>query len=83
MGLFKRVKNITEKADKAMDSAQAALDSSSKGIQTVIDILSVALIISICANIVTVGLNISNARHNKLPRSNVIIHNLYLGGLKK
>ena len=82
MGLFKRVKNITEKADKAMDSAQAALDSSSKGIQTVIDILSVALIVSICTNVVTIGLNILGAKHNRIPKSQIIIHNLYLGGSK-
>ena len=80
MGLFKRVKNITEKADKAMDSAQEALNSSSKGIQTVIDILSVALIVSICTNVVTIGINLINAKHGRMPKSQIVIHNLYLGG---
>lgn len=80
MGLLKRFKTITEKTDKAIDSAQEALDNSSKGIQTVVDILSVALIASICTNIITIGINIVNAKHNRLPKSQIVIHNLFLGG---
>lgn len=82
MGFLKHIKRTAEKADKALDSAQEALDNSSKGIQTVIDILSVALIASITANIITIGINIYNARKHRAPGNHIVIHNLFLGGSK-
>lgn len=88
-GLFGKIKETAEKADETMDQvkkdlsdtstkAQAVLDNSSKSVQTVVKVVTIALIVSIITNIITLGSNIVGHKKNKQP--NVTIENLYLGG---
>ena len=65
-------KDISNTADKV----QQVLDESGKNVNIIINVVLVALGVSIVGNIVNVGLAIS--RHRTMSNPNVIIHNLYL-----
>ena len=87
MGLFGWLKRASGKAEDTLDQTkkdisetagkiQQTLDESSKGVQTVVEVITVALCISIITNIITIGLNIANHKSN---RRGVVIEKLYLG----
>ena len=87
--MFERFKKTAEKADETMDQVkkdlsetsekmQEVLDSSGKSVQNVVKIISVALVVSIITNIITIGINIAGHKKTKAP--SIIIQNLYLGG---
>lgn len=88
MGVIKWVKKTAGKADETLDQVktdlnstatkvQEVLNDSSKNVRTVINIVGIALLVSIFANIVTISLNINNHKREK---EAIVIHNLYLGG---
>lgn len=65
-------KDISDTADKV----QQVLDESGKNVNVIINVVLVALGVSIIGNIVNVGLAIS--RHKSATNPSVIVHNLYL-----
>ena len=67
-------KDIAETADKV----QQVLDESGKSVNTVIKVVTIALIVSVVANIINIG---STILHGK-SKSTVVIENLYLGDKK-
>lgn len=86
MKLLGWLKRNAEKAEETLDQTkkdisetagkiQKTLDESSKGVQTITEVIVIALGISILTNIITIGLNISNHSKNKKA---IVIHNLYV-----
>lgn len=65
-------KDISDTADKV----QQVLDESGKNVNIIINVVLVALGVSIVGNIINVGLAIS--RHRNTTKPSVVIHNLYL-----
>lgn len=87
MGLFGWLKRASGKAEDTLDQTkkdisetagkiQQTLDESSKGVQTVVEVITVALCVSIITNIITIGLNVANHKSN---RHGITIEKLYLG----
>ena len=87
MGLFSWLKRTSSKAEETLDQTkkdisetaskiQTTLDESGKNVQMVVSVITIALVVSIVTNIITIGSNLSH-KHNK---NSVIIHKLYLGG---
>lgn len=85
--MFNWLKKTATKAENTLDQAQkdlsetsskiqTVLDESGKSVQVIVDVLSIALIVSIVTNIITIGLNISS---HKKAKTSVIIQNLYIG----
>lgn len=91
MGVFGWLKKASGKAEDVMDQTkkdisetadkiQETLNQSSKGVQTIVEVITIALGISILTNIITIGLNISN---HKFSKHSIVIQNLYLETPKK
>ena len=89
-GLFGIFKDMASKAEDTVDQTkkdvsetavkmQETLDTSSKGVQIIVEGILIALGVSIIGNIISIGLNISSHKRN---RQAITIHNLYLGGPK-
>lgn len=87
MGLLGWLKRASGKAEDTLDQTkkdisetagkiQQTLDESSKGVHTVVEVIVIALGISIITNVVTIGLNIAKHKSN---RHSVVIEKLYLG----
>ena len=87
MGLFGWLKRASGKAEDTLDQTkkdisetagkiQQTLDESSKGVHTVVEVITIALGISIITNIITIGLNIAKHKSN---RQSIVIEKLYLG----
>lgn len=87
MGLFGWLKRASGKAEDTLDQTkkdisetagkiQQTLDESSKGVQTVVEVITVALCVSIITNIITIGLNVASHKSN---RHDIVIEKLYLG----
>ncbi len=89
-GLFGKIKETAEKADETMEQAgkdlsdtsnkvQKVLDESGKSVQLIVKSVSIALLVSVAANIVNIILAIANRRNNN---AHIRIQNLYLGDKK-
>ena len=87
MGVFSWLKRTSGKAEETLDQTkkdisetatkiQTTLDESGKSVQTVVSVITIALVVSIATNIITIGSNISKHRRSK---ETIIVHNLYLG----
>ena len=87
MGIFGWLKRASGKAEDTLDQTkkdtsetagkiQQTLDESSKGVHTVVEVIIIALGVSIITNVITIGLNIANHKTNK---RGIVIEKLYLG----
>lgn len=75
--MFNWLKKTAAKADDALDQAKKSINASEKSVKTIINILSIALVVSIVANVVTIGTTVGNKKNNP---NTITIENLYLGG---
>lgn len=89
-GLFGKIKETAEKADETMEQAgkdlsdtsnkvQKVLDESGKSVQIIVKSVSIALLVSVAANVVNIILAIANRKNNN---AHIRIENLYLGDKK-
>lgn len=89
-GLFGKIKETAEKADETMEQAgkdlsdtsnkvQKVLDESGKSVQLIVKSVSIALLVSVAANVVNIILAIANRKNNN---AHIRIENLYLGDKK-
>lgn len=89
-GLFGKIKETAEKADETMEQAgkdlsdtsnkvQKVLDESGKSVQLIVKSVSIALLVSVAANVVNIILAIANRRSNN---AQIRIEKLYLGGFQ-
>lgn len=89
-GLFGKIKETAEKADETMEQAgkdlsdtsnkvQKVLDESGKSVQLIVKSVSIALLVSVAANIVNIILAIANRKNNN---AHIRIENLYIGDKK-
>ena len=91
MGLFGKIKDKVNKAEENLgqvkkdvvettNKMQTVLDESSKSVQILVTVGTVAIIIGIFANTVSIMANISKHKRNQMPT--IVIQRLYLGGEK-
>lgn len=89
-GLFGKIKETAEKADETMEQAgkdlsdtsnkvQKVLDESGKSVQLIVKSVSIALLVSVAANIVNIIVAIANRKNNN---AHIRIENLYIGDKK-
>lgn len=89
-GLFGKIKETAEKADETMEQAgkdlsdtstkvQKVLDESGKSVQIIVKSVSIALLVSVAANVVNIILAIANRKNNN---AQIRIEKLYLGGFQ-
>lgn len=89
-GLFGKIKETAEKADETMEQAgkdlsdtsnkvQKVLDESGKSVQLIVKSVSIALLVSVAANVVNIILAIANRKNNN---AHIRIENLYIGDKK-
>lgn len=89
-GILGMFKDMASKAEDTVDQTkkdvnetavkmQETLDTSSRGVQVIVEGILIALGVSIIGNLIAIGLNI---HAHKRGRHQIVIHNLYLGGPK-
>ena len=92
MGLLKKMKEKVSKAEENLgqvkkdvvettNKMQTVLDESSKSVQILVTAGTIAIIVGVIANAISIMANLSKHKRNQMPT--IVIQRLYLGGPEK